>query len=154
MTDDQAEPNFTFTIWSMTGWSMTGFEAWINSPEYWKDHPQKRAHLLTLRERLTHAYRTTSTEILCLHADLLLAEAHRVAGAIRGAPLELAANKQSEINSLRRQGASKLTVSEQRGIIRAWKAQISTYGVRKRLAREYEVSEDTITRLIKKIAPG
>ncbi|MDO9278281.1 MAG: hypothetical protein Q7U05_06930 [Polaromonas sp.] len=155
MNDDQAESNLVLTVWSLTGWDMTGFDEWVDSSGHWKDHPQKLAHLLTLRERLTQAFLTpqVSSEMLCLHADLLLAEAHRVAGVIRGAPLELAVNKQSKKNSLRRQGTSKLTSSEQRGIIRAWKAAISTYGLRKSLAREYEVSEDTITRLINKSAP-
>lgn len=154
MTDDQAESNLIFTVWSLTGWNMAGFDAWLGSPEHWRDHPQKLAHLLGRRERLSHAHRTpqVSSEMLCLHADLLLAEAHRVAGVIRGAPLELAANKQSKINSQRRQGVSKLSTSQQKSILRRWNDALSTYGLRKSLAREYEVSEDTITRLIKNSA--
>jgi hypothetical protein len=154
MTNDQADSDLIFTVWSLTGWDMTGFTDWISSPVHWKDHPQKLAHLVTLRERLSHAHRTpqVSSEILCLHVDLLFAEAQRVAGVIRGEPLELAAIKQSKGNALRRQGFSKLSESQQKSIVREWNVPLSTYGLRQRLAHKYEVSEDLITRVIKKSA--
>jgi len=155
-TDNPDQTELLLVVWGLTGWDMSGFETWISMPKIWDKHPQKLAHLLTQRERLAHAYRQhkNNDELLTVYAELLFSESHRVASLIRGVPLEVAANKQSKINSLRRQGKVKLTASQIRGIKRAWSAAFSTYGLVKSLAREYEVSEDTISRLIKNSAPA
>lgn len=152
---DPEQSQIAFTVWNLTGWEMSGFDSWIGTPKHWKDHPQKLSHLLALRERLTRAYREhrDSNELLSVYVELLLAEAHRVAAQIKGVPLEVAAKKQSQKQSLRRQGTSKLTPSQKRGILRRWSAAFSTYGLRKSLAREFEVSEDTISRLVNNSAP-
>jgi hypothetical protein len=153
--DEPEQSELVFTVWNLTGWEMAGFDSWISTSRHWEYHPQKLAHLLALRERLTQAYRQhrDNNELLSLHAELLLAEAHRVVSVIKGEPLEVAANKQSQKQSLRRQGKGKLTLSQKRGIVRRWDAAFSTYGLLKSFAREFEVSEDTISRIVKSSVP-
>lgn len=148
---DPEQARLVFDVWNLTGWEMAGFDQWTNHPTAWKDHPQKLAHLLALRNRLTHAYRQrgADNELLTVYAELLLAESQRIAGIIKGAPLETKAKAAGKKQAARRTGKTTLDVYQKRDILRRWNNAFTTYGLRKSLAREFEVSEDTISRVVK-----
>ncbi len=149
--DDPEQTSLVFDILSLTGWDMTGFDVWITTPQHWKKHPKKQQNLIELRGRLTHAYRQhfANNELLTVYAELLLSEAYRTAAVMKGIPLEIAANKQSLKQAARRTGKTALDVYQKRDILRRWNNAFTTYGLRKSLAREFEVSEDTISRVVK-----
>lgn len=63
-------------------------------------------------------------------------------------PLAVRALKLDANQAIRRTGKTKLSESKKRQIVREYEAAPVTYGMIKSLARKYEVSDDTISRIV------
>lgn len=84
-------------------------------------------------------------------AELLMAcvAAQKAGDVIEFAEREMG-QKSSEAQSQRRIGKTKLNDSQKRAISREYEVAFTKYGMTQSLANKYEVSEDTISRLVKK----
>ena len=63
---------------------------------------------------------------------------------------EMALKRISLAQANRRIGKTKLDERQKRAIVREYEAALTTYGMTQALANKYEVSEDTISRIVKK----
>ena len=147
---DVEQAELVFIVLALTGWDVSGFDDWINTESHWEKHASLRDHLIALRHRLTQTYRTYFNDnyVIELEAERLLAEAHKAAGFVRGVVLEQKVKATSETQASRRKGKGKLSESDIRAIQREFKVALTPYGLKKALARKYNVSEDTIGRAL------
>ena len=138
-------------VWGACKWDMTNFDAWLADPAEWQGREHARQQLHDGREALRHAFKQgASDEQIERDAELLLLRA-KVEGMGRaGRGLERKVVAHGVVQANRRAGKTKLSDTEKRQVIREYDAALVQYGTVQALAHKFNVSEDTIQRVLKK----
>ena len=147
---DDMQASIAITVLLLTGWEITGFDDWLNTDSKWVEKQVNRDELVRLRHRLTetyHAYRKDSY-VISLEAERLYAVAKWTSSHVAGYKIARRMQKYSEVQSDRRKGQTKLNDSQKRQIVREYEAALVKYGTIKSLARKFNVSDDTIKRVL------
>jgi len=148
--DDPAENDMVYELEAVSGHELTSFDVLLNDVAQWAGYEKAHAHLVGLRHDLVYKFKRyfDDTEALELAVEIYWQTLQSTRKQITGAMLETAKNKHSASQSKRRRGSTKLDETQKRQVRRAYDAAFSKYGTIKSLAREYNVSEDTISRAI------
>lgn len=154
MYHDNTQAEICLTVMALTGWEITGFDDWINTDSHWADTEfqgkENRNELIQLRHRLTKTFHDYNGDnyVIQLEAERLYAVAQWIAAHIAGYKVARKVQKHGEVQSDRRTGKTKLTESEKKQVVREYEAAPVTYGMVKSLARKFDVSDDTISRIV------
>jgi hypothetical protein len=139
---DPTQQGLAVRVLLLSGWAMGAFDAWLNEPSNWQAYPLIGKNLAFLRAELMTAYEKhpNQSEIIKPHAQKLLY-------AWQGARLLIEKRQRGKSQAARRAGKTKLSL-EQEGEIALQFANHCGYGAIKALAAKFDVSEDTIRRVL------
>ena len=152
--NDNTQAVICLTVMALTGWEITGFDDWINTDSHWANTEsqgqENRNELIQLRHRLTKTFHDYNSDnyVIQLEAERLFAVAQWIAAHTAGYKVARKVQKHGELQSDRRTGKTKLSELQKRQVVREYEAAPITYGMIKSLARKFDVSDDTISRIV------
>lgn len=149
--DDPNENDMVFELEAISGHELTSYDVLLNDVAQWAGHEKAHTHLVGLRTDLAYKFKRyfDDTEALEMAVQSYWLALQAVRMNISGKALETKTNQYSASQSDRRTGKTKLTESEKKQVVREYEAASVTYGMVKSLARKFDVSDDTISRIVK-----
>ena len=147
---DNEQSELAATVFALCGWQLASMDDWLNTDTHWSTHPEARRHLFEQRDHLMHTFRLApnNNEVFTLEAEKLLMHARVASAHVLGLEFEQKGLRHSASQAKRRAGKGVLTESNKKSILREYEAAVVPYGKIKELARKYDVSTDTVSRLV------